>query len=329
MLKLLCVGLGGMGRRDRKNAEESGEFEVVAGVDVEQQIREDFEEETGKPTFSDLSEALDQIHSDAVLIAVPDKFHAPYSIQAMEAGRDVICEKPMAESLEDAHRMGNTAKKLKRMLMINNQFRWDTSNYHAHRLIKEGLVGQLRSLDLECYVFSDACMAGYRSTISQLILQDLGIHHFDLMRFLTGAEVESLDIRSWKSNEEYQPIPVNTAACGIMNMNGPVTAFYRADSRSLIDGTGYSCRASVTGSKGTLNVEKSRLTFQTHKNRHTVVPPEIIEPVPPERTAMQSYADAIKTRQPALTDCMDNIKSLKILFAALESAEKNSMVELS
>jgi predicted dehydrogenase len=317
-----------MGGHDWRAARDTGEFVPVAGVDVDAGARDAFAGETGAPVFDDFGRALAEVPADAALVAAPDAFHAPFSIEAMEAGLDVICEKPMASTLDDARRMDAAARRLGRMLMIHHQLRWVPQYHHARRMIREGAIGVPRHVDLHMYVSSDVCFHGYRSTLPHLMLKDLGIHHFDLIRFVTGAECVSVYARSWASNEEGKAAATTTHAYAILEMTGPVTVCYRSGMRSITELTGYGCRIEVNGSRGALRVSDRALELQTHERFASQQPPEAVEARAPGRGTWQAFADAIRTREPALTDSADNLRSLELLYAAIESADTGRAVAL-
>ncbi len=328
MIRLLCAGLGGMGRHDWGCAIKSGCFEPVAGVDVDAAARQEFEQVTGSPSFDSFDDALASSEADAALIAAPDQFHAPFTIKALEAGLDVICEKPMAETLADARRMHETAQNHERMLMIHQQLRWHPMFYQARRLIQAGELGIVRSVDFSMSVFSDICFQGYRSKLPQLILQDLAIHHLDLIRYLTNEECTSIYVRTWPSLEEAAQVPAPTEACAILEMTGPVTACYASSVRRLLEPVGYECAARIAGSKGEILLGANEITLQTRTAHKAGEEARKITPEPPEIDTWQAFAKAIETRQPTLTDSAGNLKSLEVLFAAIESAETGQIVRL-
>jgi predicted dehydrogenase len=326
-IRLLCVGLGGMGRHDWGSAAKVPDFEVVAGVDVVEKSCNAFHEETGAPVFPDFEEALNNVEADAALISAPDAFHAPYTIRALEKGLDVICEKPMAETLEDARAMHETAERHGRMLMIHHQLRWEPTYHYLNEAVGRGDIGTPRHMDFDMFVYSDVCLHGYRSQVKHLMLQDLAIHHFDLMRFIVGQDVASVYVRSWPANEEHVDISATTNVHGALELAGPVSVSYRSSMRSLIDSTGYGCRMEIVGSRGCLRATDGTIECQTFSGHGKQEPPRAITP---ERTAdhncWQAFADAIRTRKPTLTDSADNLESIKVLFAAIESAETGRVI---
>ena len=193
----------------------------------------------------------------------------------------------------------------------------------------QGAIGAVRRLDFFMSVFSDVCLRGYRSELPHLVLQDLAIHHFDLIRYLSGQECESLYVRDWPSVEAGQPITAATDACAILNMTGPVTACYTSSIRRLMDPAGYTCAARISGSEGEMVLGDDRIVLQTRAGHAAGEEPRIIEPEPPEIGTWQAFAQAIESRQPTLTSSENNLKSLEILFAAIQSAETGKVVEIA
>ena len=327
MIRLLCVGLGGMGHHDWNAAVDCGGFTAVGGVDISDAARETFTDKTGAPTFTQLEDALAAVQADAALIATPDQFHAPLTLNALDAGLDVICEKPMAENLRDARRMHHSALDRGKMLMIHHQLRWHPCWFEARRQIEAGAVGQLRRIDFHFSVHSDVCIHGYRSQLPHLVFQDLSIHHFDLIRYLVGQRCRSVFARDWVADEPGLSIQAATDAVAILEFEGPITAAYTATVRELIDPVGYICQARVHGSEGELFIGGDRVTVQTRSAHAQGTDPLIISPEPPDVDTWSAFAQAIETREPALTHSADNLQSLALMFAAIESSESGRIVE--
>ncbi len=248
-------------------------------------------------------------------------------MRALAAGLDVICEKPMAENLRDAARMHFTAVDQGRMLMIHHQLRWHPTHFEARRRIAAGDIGTVRRIDFHFAVYSDVCFRGYRSQLPHMILQDLAIHHFDLIRYLSGQECDSLYVRDWPSPESGQDITAATEAVAVLNMKGPVTVSYTASTRELLDPVGYTCTARIHGTDGELAIDQGKLRLQTRAGHKDGREPLIIEPSPPEVGTWAAFVQALQSRTPTLTHSGDNLNSLAMLFAAIESADTGAIVQ--
>lgn len=315
-----------MGHHDWNAAIDCGGFTAVGGVEPQEEARAVFAKKTDARTFTDLSEALAAVEADAALISTPDAFHAPFTLQALDAGLDVICEKPLAESLRDAALMHFRAVDRGRMLMVHHQLRWHPAHHEARRLIEDGAVGTLRRVDFHFSVHSDVCRRGYRSQLPHLVLQDLAVHHFDLIRYLTGQRCESLYLRDWPSPETGLEITAATDAIAVLNMSGPVTVSYTASIRQLMDTVGYTCQARLSGTDGELFIGGDHLALQSRAAATAGTAPQRLEPKSPAVGTWAAFANALETRQPTLTASGDNLHSLAMLFAAIESAETGAIV---
>ena len=91
----------------------------------------------------DYRKILDCKDVDAVLIATPDHWHAKMSIDAMEAGKDVYCEKPMTHTIDEARRVAETVKKTKQVFTVGVQSTADPRWRMANQMITEGKIGHV------------------------------------------------------------------------------------------------------------------------------------------------------------------------------------------
>jgi predicted dehydrogenase len=102
------VGLGLMGRVHARNASDLGGL-VVGGADVAAGSREEFAAEFGVPTYDTHEALLAEEDVDALVITTPNRFHEPVAVAALEAGCNVLVEKPLAHTLESAERIAEAA----------------------------------------------------------------------------------------------------------------------------------------------------------------------------------------------------------------------------
>jgi len=240
----------------------------------------------------------------------------------------VIWEKPMSDSMKNAKRMHRTSERTGKMLMLHQQLPWLPIYTHLRQMVAKGTLGELSQMEFDMYVFSDACLVGYRSRLPQLMLQDLAIHHFDLMRYVTGKECERLYVRSWKSNEAWKKVPATTSVFAVLDLEGGLKVCYRSKMRELLDPTGYLGRIEITGSKGAATAFNDTIRMRAFKDSASKKPPREIAPAPVKKNIWQAFADAIKSRKPMWTSSGNNLKSLEMLFAAVRSAETGKIVEL-
>ena len=91
----------------------------------------------------DYRKVLENKDVDAVVIATPDHWHAKMAIDAMEAGKDVYCEKPMTHTIDEARRIAETVKKTKQVMTVGVQSTADPRWKMANELITAGKIGHV------------------------------------------------------------------------------------------------------------------------------------------------------------------------------------------
>ena len=94
-------------------------------------------------SYSDYRELLDQPDIDAVIVAVPNHLHAAVAIEALESRKHVLLEKPMATNAKDALKIVETAKKMKRLVMVAQNFRFNRHTQMARTIIERGDLGEV------------------------------------------------------------------------------------------------------------------------------------------------------------------------------------------
>jgi len=139
--KMGIIGYGGMAGWHHENSKRIKDFQVVAAYDIDAG-RLDVAKERGLKTYDNLDGFLTDKSFDMVLVATPNNFHKPMTIAALEAGKHVICEKPVAMNLEDFDEMYETAKKTGKLFTVHQNRRWDRDFNIVKKAIETGLVGK-------------------------------------------------------------------------------------------------------------------------------------------------------------------------------------------
>jgi predicted dehydrogenase len=134
---------------DRKNNGGRGLFYSAKKVELEPEGKDK------DRITKDYRRLLDCKDVDAVLIATPDHWHAKMSIDAMEAGKDVYCEKPMTHTIDEARRVAETAKRTKQVFTVGVQSTADPRFKLANQMITEGKIGHVMQGQTSYYRNSD------------------------------------------------------------------------------------------------------------------------------------------------------------------------------
>jgi predicted dehydrogenase len=144
-IQIALIGAGGQGQYDTKTAVTVPGVKLVAVADCYDGRLEHSKELWGPDVFTtrDYREILDRKDVDAVIIGTPDHWHKQASIDAMKAGKDVYCEKPMIHLYSDGPAMIETAQATKRILQIGSQRVSSIVYAKAKELLASGAIGQL------------------------------------------------------------------------------------------------------------------------------------------------------------------------------------------
>ena len=144
-INLALIGAGGQGMGDTQWAIKVPGVKLVAVADCYDGRLAHSKELWGQDVFTtrDYHEILARKDVDAVLIATPDHWHKQASVDAMNAGKDVYCEKPMIHLYSDGHEMINTSKKTGRILQIGSQRVSNILYSKAKELLASGAIGEL------------------------------------------------------------------------------------------------------------------------------------------------------------------------------------------
>lgn len=186
-LKIAIVGAGGMAHHHATGFQQAG-AEIVALADLNQPAAERVATKFGiGRVFPSLAAVLRSVPElDAVSIIVPNKYHAPLAIEALNAGKHVFCEKPPALNAREALRMKTAAEAAKRTLMFNFNNRARPESYAIRDYIADGTIGRINSCQTKWIRrvgipgfggwFTTKALSGGGPMIDLLHMMDLGLH---------------------------------------------------------------------------------------------------------------------------------------------------------
>jgi predicted dehydrogenase len=260
------VGVGDMGRRHALNLRclvpEAG---LMAVADVaEKRAKEVAQELEIECSFRTLEEMLEVKDINAVVIASPDNCHAEAIQVVAAAGKDILCEKPIATNLEDAHAALEAVAKAKVRLQIGFMRRYDPAYQAAMARIEAGEVGEsvlFKSIGRDKDV---PPISAYQSGVNGMLFYNSTIHDFDLARWMMQDDVREVQafttVAIRPEVAEYGDI-----VAGVVNLRFKRGAVGNVESY-VQSRYGYDVRTEVVGSRGAVFVGSLQETPATFLN---------------------------------------------------------------
>ena len=196
MLKLAVAGCGGIAAlRHIPAIKKLDCAEIVAFYDLYDDRAKAYAEQYGGVAYGDYGNLLQQPEIDAVIVCTAARSHREMTVRALEAGKHVLCEKPMAVSAEDAAAMIQAAEKSGCKLMISHNQRRYEPHMKARELIRSGVIGKVLTfrtfLGIKGPEYSSVfgINNGYfsREMSGRGVMSDVGAHRIDLMRYILGT----------------------------------------------------------------------------------------------------------------------------------------------
>ncbi len=144
-----CIGLGGMGHGDARAVAHYGDIVAVCDVDHHHAEHARDDDKIGKrkaDVYEDYRKLLDRKDIDLVTISTPDHWHTRIAIDALKAGKDVYCQKPLTLTIEEGKLLCRVVKDTGRVLQVGTQQRSEYKNMFltAVALVREGRLGKIK-----------------------------------------------------------------------------------------------------------------------------------------------------------------------------------------
>ncbi len=329
--RAIVVGAGGISDAWLRPL-KAEKVDVVAVVDlVAERAEAQVEKHQLKAAVSDdLERTLREREADFLVDLTTPDAHCAVTCAALKAGLHVVGEKPMASTMAEARRMVRASEAAGRLYMVSQSRRWDPKHDALARTVAAGRIGTLTTLN--CDFFLGAHFGGFRDEMESPLILDMAIHHFDMARMIGGVD----PVRVYA--EEFDPCGSwyagDVAANCLFEMTGGVRFAYRGSWCAEGCHTSWNGDWRIIGERGTLLYERDGeprgqvVAGTTGFNRP--LKPVRMAMSPVTKTAMHgALAEMLrflKTGRTPQCECHDNIKSLAMVFAAMESSRRGRRV---
>jgi len=333
----LIVGAGGMGRAWGRNLRDCSAVRVVGWVDLRPAAAEQAASELGFDnivTGADLEAVIARSRPDVVVDVSTPEAHRDVTLAALAAGLPVLGEKPMADSMEHAREMVAAAERAATLYMVSQSRRYDANLHALRRLIVER-TGPPGILNSDFYI--GAHFGGFRDEMASPLLLDMAIHTLDAARYLCDADPVAVYC------EEFTPpwswYHGDACATAIFEMTGGLRYTYRGSWCAEGRPTAWEAEWRAVGPHGTAtwdgadahapvaDVVTARDGFLSTVR---TVETEVAQDVPTGIAgSLRDFLHALETGATPMGECHDNIKSLAMVFGAIESAATGRRVRIA
>ncbi len=304
-IRLGLIGAGGMGLADANTAITVPGVKLVAACDLYDGRLADAKKIYGNDIFTtrDYREIIQRKDIDAVIVATPDHWHKDISIDAMNQGKAVYCEKPMVHDVTEGAAVVEAQNRNKVVFQVGSQGLSSLGNEKAKELLAQGAIGQLnyaegfwarnspegawqykipadaseKTVDWKRFLhqypqiafdakrfFRWRCYRDYGTGVSG----DLFVHLFSSLHFITNSKgpqkiMAMGGLRYWKDGREVPDILMGMFDYAETKEHPAFNLSLRVN---FVDGTADSTYLRLVGSEGSMNVEWDRVTLYRNKS---------------------------------------------------------------
>ena len=315
---------------------------IVGFFDMDAQRCQEIAAKYGGRAYASAEELFADPAIDAVSVCVANFAHADLSIQALKAGKHVLCEKPMAITLAECENMLAEADKAGKRLLIGQNQRLAKAHVKARELVAAGEIGRVITFRTffghagpETWSITPGKNTWFfdKKRAAMGAMADLGIHKTDMLRYILGQDIVRTTARLLtldKRGADDQLIGVDDNAICIYETSGgafgTMTAswtYYGQEDNSTV----------LYGTKGIMRVYDDPVHTITVISKEGEVKHFDLEKIQTndDQTAsgvIDEFVEAVAQGRPSMLDAGDVIRSMKAVFASIRSSEEGSPVDV-
>jgi len=314
LLQVGVIGTGMIGALHARNiSRETAGAAVAAVMDIDEARARTVAADCGARAYTDAAALIAEPAVNAVLIASPDAFHAEQTIACIDAGKPVLCEKPMATTVVDGERVLRAELAAdRRLVQIGFMRVYDQKHADLFDIVNRGDIGKPLS-------FRGQHINPWRerSTIEGAIVNSL-IHDIHSARWLMDAEISKVFVQ-WTPSAPNQPRSARYAIVQLAFADGAIGSLeWNGDS-----GYGYEIVVEITGETGTARTvsHSSPLLRQGGRVSQGVTPDWPQRFAQAYKDEVQIWVDAIREGEPTGPSAWDGYMSLVVADACIRSVE--------
>ncbi len=338
MIKFGLVGCGRIADRHVRSLAMCEGAELTALFDVQPERMAAAEEEYAELSgykgdvtkYTEMEQILHDPQVQAIIIATPSALHAKLAGEAIQSGKHVMLEKPMALSLQDAENIVSLARKHEVIVQVCHQLRYKKIMTQVKELIDSGMMGTLYLGVVSMRLQRSAAYyeaAPWRGTWEQDggMLLNQGIHLVDLLQWYLGDGIRAFgSLQRGLLMKETEDV-----AAGIVNFKGGAIGIVEANTVTYPGN--YDNSITLFGEKGTVSIGGIRLDeIRKWSFSDPNAPKPVMDPAGEEHVRMyEQFINAASSKAEAgLIDAEEGKRALELIFALYDSALKGRSVQM-
>jgi predicted dehydrogenase len=322
------VGLGSVGRKWMNVILEDEDWKYSAISTRDDEAREETGDLCGLPEgsrFTNLEEMLTKTKDvDAILVTTPYFMHAEQVLESLRHGTNVLVEKPLCASMEEANRIRDAVRKSGKTLMVAENYRFSPGSVLMHDLVTAGEIGDPEAIFIQYFVRHRFPESHWKNRYRFPVLLANATHHFDLLRYITATEPVSASGSAFGSRltEHWEYPSVSTQ----FEMTGGLNAHFAASWAYGGFRTPWEGVWRVHGTEGSI-LWDGDIKISKEGGDRTI----LVKALPPShslRKVLEEFTAALQEGRKPVVDIDDNIQTLGMVFSAIESIEKKTHVSI-
>ena len=274
---------------------------------------------------ADYHELLERNDLDIVTVAVPDQQHREISCELLKAGKNVLCEKPLALTREDCEKIVRAERESSAKFMVGQICRFTPAFEKAKEIIASGEIGEIYFAESEYAHDYGSFLGSWRADPDRHGVVGGGCHAVDLLRWLVGDPEE---VFAYGTHRLLPMVTYDDATIAIMKFDEETAGKVFVSTGCKRD---YTMRTVIYGTKGTIicdNTSPSMTLFRAGEDGITKEPETIAVAVNSHNAAreFEVFADAIMNGKPVETDAVEGAKTVEVCRSIVKSSVTGEIV---
>ncbi len=310
LIRVGVIGTGAMGQNHLRIYSEMEEVELAGISDIDQKRVEFMATQFKTKAFTNYKKMFLE-GLDAVSVVVPTKLHKQVALDALDAGMQVLVEKPIADTIENAEMIIEAAKKAGKVLMIGHIERFNPAVIRLKEIINSGILGKIVSI-------STKRVGPYNPRIRDVgVILDLGVHDIDIISYLYGKKINSVyaiagaNIHSFEDHASII-LRMDHNFAGVVETNWLTPHKVR--------------QLTAIGVKGVAYLDYINQTVQLHDNEW--IRKAKVEHSEPLKNELKYFIDCAATGKKPNPCGEDGKHALEVAMAAIRSYQEERLIEV-